>query len=125
MTAPEMAGWNLALRFGLEIAALVGLAAGAWAVSTGWVRWVAVVVVSLGAATIWGTFNVVGDPSRSGEAPVEVAGWIRLLIELFVLAAGVAGFVLADRPLVAGVLAVLVIFHYATSVSRIRWLLER
>lgn len=39
MRPPEMAGWNLALRFGLEVVALVGLAVGAWHLTSGGVRW--------------------------------------------------------------------------------------
>lgn len=30
------------------------------------------------------------DPSRSGEAPVEVHGWIRLAVELVILGGGAA-----------------------------------
>ena len=124
MNRPEMAGWNLGLRFALELAALTGLAVGAWKLSSGAWRVVAVIVVPIAAATIWGVFNVVGDPSRSGNAPVEVPGWTRLLVETLVLGGGVAGFAIADRPWLASSLAVFVIFHYATSWNRAHWLLE-
>ncbi len=120
-----MAGWNLALRFGLELAALAGLAMGAWAVSAGWVRWGALVLVPLTAAAIWGVFNVVGDPSRSGEAPVEVPGWARLGIEWLIFGGGVGGFYLSERPTIAIGFGALVVAHYLLSVSRIRWLLGR
>ena len=33
MTAPSMAGWNLGLRFGLELAALAGFGVAAWKLS--------------------------------------------------------------------------------------------
>lgn len=125
MNAPRMAGWNLALRFGLELTALLGLAIGAWSVSEGWVRWVAVVLVPLVATAIWGVFNVVGDPSRSGEAPVEVPGWARLGIELLILGGGAAGFYSSEHPIIAIGFGVLVVVHYALSVSRIQWLLAR
>lgn len=125
MNAPRMAGWNLALRFGLELAALVGLAMGAWAVPSGGVRWFAVVLVPLTAAAIWGVFNVVGDPSRSGEAPVEVPGWVRLGIEMVILGGGAEGFYLSERPTIAIGFGVLVAVHYALSLSRIQWLLDR
>ncbi len=125
MNAPPMAGWNLALRFGLELAALVGLAMGAWAASAGWVGWVAVVLVPLTAAAIWGVFNVVGDPSRSGEAPVQVPGWVRLGIELLILGGGAGGFYLSERPTIAVGFGALVVLHYALSASRIQWLLAR
>lgn len=125
MNAPQMAGWNLALRFGLELVALVGLAMGAWSTSEGWVRWVAVVLVPLTTAAIWGLFNVVGDPSRSGAALVEVPGWARLGIELLVLGGGAGGFYLSKRPTIAIGFVVLMVLHYALSVSRIQWLLDR
>lgn len=123
MATPKMAGWNLALRFGLELAALVGLATGAWAVSQGLSRWLTVVLVPLIAAAVWGVFNVVGDPSRSGEAPVEVPGWVRLGIELVILGGGAGGFHLANRPRIAIGLGALVLVHYLLSVRRIQWLL--
>ena len=125
MDTPEMAGWNLALRFGLELAALVGLAMGAGSAWSGWVRWAAVVMVPVTAAVVWGVFNVVGDPSRSGAAPVEVPGWVRFGIELVVLGGGAGGFYLAERPYFAIGFGALVILHYVVSVSRIHWLFDR
>ncbi len=119
-----MAGWNLALRFGLELAALAGLAVGAWTLTSGSARWIAVVALPLTAAVIWGAFNVLDDPSRSGAAPVEVAGWMRLAIELLILGGGAAALVLAGRSNVAVVLALLVVLQYLTSWSRIEWLLS-
>jgi hypothetical protein len=124
MTPPDMAGWNLALRFGLEIAALTGLAMAAWQLSSGNFRWVTVIVVPVVAAAIWGIFNVVGDPSRSGEAPVEVSGWIRLGIELAILGGGAAAFAIAQRPTIAITVTVLIVIQYPTSWSRIEWLLQ-
>ncbi len=122
MTPPDMAGWNLTLRFGLELAALTGLALAAWKLSSGDLRWLTVVIVPVVAAAIWGVFNVVGDPSRSGEAPVEVSGWIRLAIELAILGGGAAAFAIAQRPTIAVGMASLIIIQYATSMSRIEWL---
>jgi hypothetical protein len=40
------------------------------------------ILIPLLAATAWGVFNVKGDPSRSGKAPVPVPGIVRLLLEL-------------------------------------------
>lgn len=124
LTPPEMAGWNLALRFGLELAAFTGLPIAAWKLSSGNVRWIAVVAVPVITAAIWGVFNVVDDPSRSGEAPVEVSGWIRLTIELAILGGGAAAFAVAQRPTIAISVAVLIVIQYATSWSRIEWLLQ-
>ncbi len=124
LTPPDLAGWNLALRFGLELAAFTGLAMAAWKLSSGNLRWVTVVAVPVIAAAIWGVFNVVGDPSRSGKAPVEVSGWIRLAIELAILGGGAATFAIAQRPTIAISVAVLIVIQYATSWSRIEWLVR-
>ncbi|MDJ0767933.1 MAG: DUF2568 domain-containing protein [Ilumatobacter sp.] len=123
MTAPALAGWNLALRFGLELAALAGLAVVAWRFGAGPVRWIAVVAVPLLAAAAWGVFNVAGDPSRSGQAPVEVAGWLRLTIELLILGGGAVALAVAFRVDVGIAVGLLVMLQYATSWSRVDWLL--
>jgi hypothetical protein len=124
MKPPEMAGWNLALRFALEMGALIGLGVAAWDSTNGPVRWIAAIAVPLVAAALWGTFNVRNDPSRSGEAPVEVAGWFRLAIELVILGCGAVAIGVVAGP-VAGIgFAVLVLVHYAASWSRIQWLMS-
>lgn len=117
-----MAAWNLALRFGLELGALAGLAAAAWELTTGPARWIAAVLTPLVAAAVWGVFNVLDDPSRSGAAPVEVDGRVRLLIELVILGVGSAGFLVAGRPLLSVVLLILIVVHYLVSWKRLRWL---
>lgn len=125
MKPPEMAGWNLALRFGLEIAALAGIATAAWRSSAGPWRWGATIALPIVATVGWTTFNVLDDPSRSGGAPVEVPGRVRLTVEFAVLGAGTAGF-LWRGPRSAGLaLATLIIVHYATSTPRIKWLLDQ
>lgn len=124
MTAPTMAGWNLALRFGLELGALVGLGFAGWKLASGPSRWVAATVVPLAAAVIWGTFNVLNDPSRSGAAPVEVNGWTRLAIELLILGGGAVAVAVAARPVVGLTFAALIVGHYAASWSRLDWLIH-
>lgn len=124
MRPPEMAGWNLALRFGLELAAFTGLAMAAWRLSPGGLRWVAVWAVPLVAATIWGVFNVIDDPSRSGEAPVEVAGSTRLAIELAVLGGGAAAFAVSQQPMLSLGIALLITVHYTMAWNRVEWLVR-
>ena len=124
MNPPSMAGWNLTLRFGLELAALAALSAGAWRLGSGNMRWVSAMAVPLVAAAIWGVFNVLDDPSRSGEAPVEVSGWTRLAIEAFVLGGGVAALVVAGERNLAIVFVALISVQYATSWSRVEWLVQ-
>lgn len=124
MAPPTMAGWNLALRFGLELGALVGLGLAAWKFAPGPTRWVAVALVPIAAAAIWGVFNVLDDPSRSGRAPIEVNGWIRLAIELAILGGGAAAYSLAGRWEIGMLLAVLVAAHYVASFNRLEWLVQ-
>lgn len=119
-----MAGWNLALRFGLELGALAALGAAAWRLTSGPMRWVAVIVVPVVAAILWGVFNVVDDPSRSGAAPVEVPGWARLTLELMILTGGAIALAIAGRRGYAIGFGVLVALQYLTSWSRIEWLVQ-
>ena len=77
------------------------------------------------AAVLWGTINVVDDPSRSGEAPVEVPGWVGLTVELLVLGGGWVAYGIAGYPAFGAVLAALTVLHYTVSRARLRWLLNR
>jgi len=124
MTPPTMAGWNLALRFGLELGAMAGIAAAAWKLAPGATRWVAVIAAPIAVAAVWGIFNVIDDPSRSGAAPIEVNGWARLAIELLILGTGAAAIAFAARRDLGIAFALLVVFHYAASTSRIEWLIQ-
>jgi hypothetical protein len=123
--APEMAGWNLALRFGLELGALAGLGLAVWKLTSGPLRWVAVIALPVAAVTAWGVFNVLDDPSRSGAAPIEVNGRIRLGIELLILGGGAAALALAGHRDLSIAFAVLIVFQYATSWSRLEWLIQQ
>ena len=113
---------NLAFRFVLEIAAFAALAVGGYAIGTGVFSWIFAIGLPVAAMAAWGTFNVPGDRSRSGEAPVPVPGVVRLLVEIDVF--GVAVIVVwFANPTFALALLVGVIIHYALSIDRIKWLL--
>lgn len=118
-----MAPWNAALRFALEMAALVGIGVGIWSLSGGPVGAIATATAVVATVTVWGVFNVPGDPSRSGSAPIAVRGWVRLAIELIVFGCGIAGFAVAGNGVAALVVGGLVVFHYLASGDRIAWLL--
>ncbi len=112
---------NSALRFAVELAALV--AVGYLGLQKGSLVWggVAILVFSL----LWGTFNVPGDPSRSGRAPVPVRGIVRLTLEITLFAVafmslGALGYVSYSRYF-----GILLLFHYAISWKRIVWLVEQ
>lgn len=125
MTPPTMPGWNLALRFGLELAMLAGYGAAAWNLTSGALRWVVVIVALVAVAAVWGVFNVLNDPSRSGKAPVEVSGWTRLAIELLVFGGGVLAIWSSGGPILAIGFTALVVLQYATSWSRVQWLISQ
>ena len=114
---------NLAFRFVLELASIVALAMGGYALGTGSLRWVLAVLLPVVAMTAWGTFNVPGDKSRNGAPAVPVPGLMRLLVELDVFAAAVVVGWFAN-PTFAIALGIGVIIHYALSIDRIKWLLH-
>ena len=113
---------NLAFRFVLEIAALAAIGVGAYNLASGFFAWALGIGLPLVVAFGWGTFNVPGDESRSGKAPVVVPGVVRLVLELlfFTTAVALLWFV---SPIAATVLGVGVVIHYLLSIDRIRWLL--
>lgn len=79
----------------------------------------------MSAALVWGVFAVPDDPSRSGNAPVPVPGWIRLAIEVAVLGAGVWAYAYTGHIKVGLILLALLAIHYLLSYERIIWLLGR
>jgi len=125
MTPPAMRASNLAIRFGLELAALTGLGLAAWSETTGATRPVVTLAAPLTAAALWGTFNVLGDPSRSGRAPVEVSGRVRLGLEGFIFGSGWLAYGIAAYPVIGAVLAALTVLHYVVARDRVRWLLSK
>jgi hypothetical protein len=116
---------NLGLRFVLEILALVALGYWGSRQGTGFVRVLLAIGIPIIVAVIWGTFAVPDDPSRSGDAPIAVAGWVRLIIEFAVFAGASLALHFAGRSVPAGVLAAVVIVHYALSYDRILWLINQ
>ncbi len=114
---------NLAVRFLLEIACVVGLfRLGLW-IADGPVAALLALGFSLGAASAWGLFNVPGDRSRSGRAPVQVTGPVRLLLELVLLGGGAAGWFLAGPGWFAFTYTIALVAHYLLSWDRVGWLL--
>jgi hypothetical protein len=116
---------NLALRFLLEIAALVAIGYWGFSQHTGIWRVLLGIGLSVIAAVGWATFAVPDDPSRSGRAPVPIPGVLRLVLELSLF--GLAAWVLyaAGNPLLALILGSITIVHYALSYDRIAWLIRQ
>lgn len=113
---------NLAVRFLLELAAL--LAMGVWGgrQADGWLRFILALGVPLIAAALWGVFRVPDDP---GSAPVAVPGVVRLALELVFF--GFATWALYDIGATnsSWVLGIVVVVHYIISYDRIRWLITQ
>lgn len=115
---------NLVLRFVLEIVALVALGVAGYRWGPPPWSWVWAIGVPLLGALAWGVFNVPGDPSRSGRAPVVVPGWVRLLLELGFFAAAVWAAAAVWGGVVAALFAAAITIHYGWSWGRLRWLLR-
>ena len=115
---------NLGLRFLLEVAAVAGVfRLGLW-LADGLAGVGLAVVLSVIALVVWSVFNVPGDRSRSGKAPVRVSGKVRLLTEIVVLGAGAwSWFVTGPRWFAVSFLVGLVL-HYTLSWDRLAWLLR-
>jgi len=113
---------NLAVRFFLEIAALFIFGVWGWQSRTDWPRYLIAVGLPLGAAALWGTFRVPGDP---GEAPVAIPGLIRLFLEVMFFTAATLALIDFGSGVTAWIFGGVVILHYAVSYERIAWMLER
>ena len=116
---------NLGARFLLELAALVAFGLWGWSLATGWMRFVLALAVPVTAAAVWGLFNVPGDRSRSGAAPIPVKGIMRLALELGFFALAALALAETGHAGLGIVLAVAVAIHYAISYDRIAWLIAR
>jgi len=109
----------------LELAALGGFSVLAWRSATGWWRYLAVIAALAILMALWGVFAVPNDPSRSGNAPIPVSGYLRLGLELAVLLGGACAFYWTGYKLAGISLIILVGIHYALSGERIAWLLQQ
>ena len=118
---PKVPAFQLVIRFSLEIAAQVALALWGYQVA-GWPLAIALPVV---AAGLWGTFAVVGDPSRSGKAPVKVPGTVRLAIELLVFLGGAAALAALGQWVYFAFYVAALALHHAQMMPRTRWLLTQ
>ena len=116
---------NLIVRFALEIAALFFMGNWGWKQSDSWTKFLFAIGIPLVAVVLWGVFNVPDDPSRSGNAPVPVSGWIRLSLELVFFAFAVWAAYSSGYHQFAMIMAAFTILHYIVSYDRIIWLFGR
>lgn len=115
---------NLALRFLLELTALIAVGLWGWQRDSVILHYILVVGLPTTFALIWGLFNVPNDPSRSGKAPVKTPGWIRLIIELSLFGFAVWALFDLQHKLLATIFGGVIIIHYIISYDRILWMLS-
>lgn len=115
---------NLAVRFLLEISGLVSLGIWGWNQSDGWLRFVLAIGIPIIFATIWGTFAVPDDPSRSGNAPIVTSGIIRLVIELGFFSCAAWSLYDLGFNKISLAFGTVVVLHYLISFDRIKWLMS-
>jgi len=116
---------NLAIRFLLEVSALLAMGVWGWRQSEGWFRFVLALGIPLIAAIVWGTFAVPDDPSRSGAAPVPVPGLLRLAIEAAIFIFAVWALYDVGFIRLSWLLGIIVAIHYLASYDRILWLIRQ
>lgn len=116
---------NLAIRFLLELTALMALGFWGWAQSESWLKFLYVIGIPVIFATVWGVFAVPDDPSRSGAAPVPVHGILRLVIELGIFALAVLALRDLGHIKLGWGLGLIVAVHYIISYDRIAWLVRK
>jgi len=112
-------------RFALEILALVfiGWWASTW--SLGWLGVFYSFAAVAGTMLVWGIFNVPGDESRSGKAPIVISGKTRLTIEAFVFFFATISIYKVLNVAFAGLFLASVIAHYIHTKARVLWLLKQ
>lgn len=116
---------NLAVRFLLEMAALIAIGYWGWTQHTGILRYALVIGPPLLAAFLWGTFRVPEDASANGKAPVPIPGPLRLLLELVIFGFAVWGLSSAGAVPAAWIFGGITLIHYLVSYDRIAWLLRK
>lgn len=116
---------NLAIRFLLEMTALVSSGVWAYGLDDSFMGIVYAVLTVLLLMILWGVFNVPNDPSRSGKAPMVVKGWLRLLIEFAIFSFGIWTMNQVCEALYSCIFGGLIVLHYLVSYERIIWLLKR
>lgn len=96
MSDPETPGeWGvMAVRFLLELGALVALGGWGLQATSGPLRYALAVAAPLIAAAVWGLFV-------APKAPVSLGRWTRLGVSMLVFGAAVVALVATDRPVVA------------------------
>jgi hypothetical protein len=116
---------NLAVRFLLELAAVISFGAWGYSLTEGTTRFILALLFPVLFAVLWGVFAVRNDPSRSGKTVVPTPGIIRLILELALFGAATWMLLNLDYSLLALIFGLIVAIHYIFSYNRIAWLLKQ
>ena len=116
---------NLAVRFALEVVAILTFGIWGFSLSELWIRYLLVILLPLGFAVLWGIFAVPNDPSRSGKTVVLTPGPIRLILELVLFGSATWMLLNLEYIKLGWIFGAIVFLHYVISYDRIGWLLKR
>ena len=116
---------NLALRFLLEVTAIVAFGFSGYRLADNWTRIIWAIALPLVFTTIWGVFAVPNDPSRSGKTVVPTPGIVRLLIELALFSIAIWMIIDLGYTLAGWIFGAIAFLHYLISYDRITWLLKQ
>ncbi len=102
---------NLAVRFGLELSALIAFGAWGYSVGGGWAVKVGLAVgVPVTAGVIWGTFV-------SPRAAVPASGMVHILLQVLIFGAAVVALVQLGHRLPAGVFGLVAVANAALMIA--------
>jgi hypothetical protein len=116
---------NLALRFLLELAAIVIFGAWGYSLTEDGTRYLLAFLFPVFFATLWGVFAVREDPSRSGKTVVSTPGAARLVLELALFTASAWMLYGLGQSTLGIIFGGAVLLHYLLSWDRITWLLKQ
>jgi len=115
---------NLAVRFLLEIAALIAMGYWGWTQHAGALRFALGLGGPLLAAVLWAILRVPNEPGAPGHATVPVPGWLRLLLELALFTFAAWGLFASGATTAGTIFAIVALLHYAVSYDRVWWLIK-
>lgn len=116
---------NLAIRFVLEVGAIITFGYWGYSQSDSWSRFLLVITLPVLFALLWGVFAVPNDPSRSGKTVVPTPGLIRLILELALFGSATWMLLNLEHIKLGWIFGVSVILHYVISYDRMGWLLKQ
>jgi hypothetical protein len=116
---------NLALRFFLELTALIAMGFWGWNRGEGALRFLLALGIPVIAAALWGIFAVPNDPSRSGHAPVSTPGILRLILELIFFSFAAWTLYSAGATTASWIFGIVTLVHYTLSYDRVHWLIQQ